>query len=206
MQNANIGYLAVSLGYIAPYSVSQVPVHPLRFQKKNKRPWDSPQVWFVSPLGWTTISRRTFQKMGCMKDVVLQDWLMSLRNQYAFPSHHMDRAIRLFKYPRCPSTSSEKVDRNTNWKTGTKVATQSKSVHDGDERLIGYGTTLWSDKSRDPKAEHSPRLCQTLNKQHQDYCIQMLGRSHIWDIVSQDVVEDAYRPTSQLVQRRMFGV
>ena len=34
----------------------------------------------------------------------------------------------------------------------------------------------------DPKAEHSPKLCQTLNKQHHDYCLQMLGRSHIWDI------------------------
>lgn len=33
-----------------------------------------------------------------------------------------------------------------------------------------------------PKADHSPRLCQTLNKQHKDYCIQMLSRSHIWDI------------------------
>ena len=33
-----------------------------------------------------------------------------------------------------------------------------------------------------PKVEHSPRLCQTLSKQHRDYCMEMLGRSHIWDI------------------------
>ena len=37
-----------------------------------------------------------------------------------------------------------------------------------------------------PKAEHSPRLCQTLSKQHHAYCIEMLGRSHIWDIPIED--------------------
>jgi len=37
-----------------------------------------------------------------------------------------------------------------------------------------------------PKAEHSPRLCQTLSKHHHAYCMEMLGRSHIWDIPIKD--------------------
>jgi hypothetical protein len=33
-----------------------------------------------------------------------------------------------------------------------------------------------------PNAIHNPALCRTLDNSHQPYCMEMLGRSHIWDI------------------------
>ena len=95
--------------------------------------------------------------------------------------------------PDAPSTSSEKVDRNTElerlvqkWQRSQNQFTMEMNALSDMERLYVVRQILG-----DPKAEHSPRLCQTLNKQHQDYCIQMLGRSHIWDIpVSQNIIED----------------
>ena len=49
IQNNNIGYLAVSLGFIKHYSVPQAQVHLLKSQKTNKRKWGFQKEWFVSP-------------------------------------------------------------------------------------------------------------------------------------------------------------
>jgi hypothetical protein len=91
-----------------------------------------------------------------------------------------------------PSASSETVDQNTDlerlvqkWQRSHNQFAMEMDALSDMERLYVVRKIL-----SDPKAEHSPRLCQTLNKQHQDYCIQMLGRSHIWDIpISEEVVE-----------------
>ena len=91
-----------------------------------------------------------------------------------------------------PSASSETVDQNTGlerlvqkWQRSHNQFAMEMDALSDMERLYVVRKIL-----SDPKAEHSPRLCQTLNKQHQDYCIQMLGRSHIWDIpISEEVVE-----------------
>ena len=39
MQNNNIGYLAVSLGFYKPYFLLQGQVHLQKYQKKNKIKW-----------------------------------------------------------------------------------------------------------------------------------------------------------------------
>lgn len=80
--------------------------------------------------------------------------------------------------------SSESIDQNEDldllvnkWKRSQNQFTLEMAELSEMERLYVVRQILGS-----PKADHSPKLCQTLNKQHKDYCIQMLGRSHIWDI------------------------
>ena len=51
MQNDNIGYLAVSLGFTRPYSLHPVQALHLKYLKKNKFKWDYQKVWFVFQLG-----------------------------------------------------------------------------------------------------------------------------------------------------------
>ena len=96
-----------------------------------------------------------------------------------------------------PSTTPETVDRNTaldrlvqKWSRSQNQFTMEMKGLSDMERLYVVRQILG-----DPKAEHSPRLCLTLNQQHQDYCIQMLGRSHIWDIpIYQDNVVNTPSP------------
>ena len=83
-----------------------------------------------------------------------------------------------------PPPSSEFVDPKSTldelaqkWKRSQNQFTLEMTKRSDMERLYVVRKILGN-----PNAEHSPRLCQTLNKQHRDYCMQMLSRSHIWDI------------------------
>lgn len=86
--------------------------------------------------------------------------------------------------PDSPSPSSEVMDQNAaldtlakKWKRSQNQFTLEMKALSDMERLYVVRQIL-----SNPKAEHSPKLCQTLKKQHRDYCMQMLGRSHIWDV------------------------
>ena len=95
-----------------------------------------------------------------------------------------------------PSASSETVERTAEldtlvqkWKRSQNQFTLEMNTLSDMEKLYVVRQIL-----SNPKAEHSPKLCTTLNKQHRDYCMQMLGRSHIWDIpVSKGVVKKVRR-------------
>ena len=52
-----------------------------------------------------------------------------------------------------------------------------------------------------PKAVHNPALCRTLDKSHQSYCMEMLGRSHIWDIP----IEESSMPKPEMNTHRVSG-
>ncbi len=72
---------------------------------------------------------------------------------------------------------SELDDLVKRWKRSQNQFTLKMTELSDMERLYVVRKIL-----SNPNAEHSPRLCQTLNEHHQDYCMQMLSRSHIWDI------------------------
>ena len=72
---------------------------------------------------------------------------------------------------------SELDDLVKRWKRSQNQFTLKMTELSDMERLYVVRQIL-----SNPNAEHSPRLCQTLSAQHQDYCMQMLSRSHIWDI------------------------
>ena len=69
---------------------------------------------------------------------------MSLRNQYAFPSRHMDKSLRLVQTRLTPLLRLQKrsLEKPELERLVQKWTTQSEPVHDGDESLIGHGTTL----------------------------------------------------------------
>ena len=63
------------------------------------------------------------------------------------------------------------------WKANPQAFAQRSRSLSTEERLYIVRSIL-----TDPTAEHSPRLCQILDKQHHDYCIHTLNRSHLWDV------------------------
>ena len=63
------------------------------------------------------------------------------------------------------------------WSTKPSSFTESMGNFTTLERLYIVRQIL-----ANPNAVHNPALCRTLDETHQSYCMEMLGRSHIWDI------------------------
>ena len=121
-------------------------------------------------------------------------------------------------------TPSEPVDPNDRqteidalakkWKRSQNQFTLNMKELSDMERLYVVRQIL-----SNPNAEHSPRLCQTLSDPHQEYCMQMLSRSHIWDIplVTQSIIRttrphvegcddnDVWCLTSKAIQEAKHG-
>lgn len=82
------------------------------------------------------------------------------------------------------------------WSTSPSSFTESMGDFTTLERLFIVRQIL-----ANPNVGHNPALCRTLDKSHQSYCLEMLGRSHIWDIP----IEESSMPKPEGNTRRVSG-